>query len=92
MKVDPFKGALVEALPDDQLEVGKSGKWVVKVLMIVTDLLQNGAEDGIFEHPIRKALESAAKIKLFPYDNTNCHVVTWYGRLTKIVSHTWEWQ
>ena len=48
MKVDPFKGALVEALPDDHLEVGKSGKWVVKVLMIVTDLLQNGAEDGMF--------------------------------------------
>ena len=48
IKVDPFKGALVEALPDDQLGVGKSGNWVVKVLMIVTDLLQSGAEDGMF--------------------------------------------
>ena len=75
------------SLLNDHLEFGKSCKRLVGVLMIATDLLQNGAQDGMFRHPIRDALDSAAIIQWFPYDNTHCHVVTWYGPLTKIVSH-----
>ena len=41
----------------------------------------------MFGHPIRDALDSAAVIQWFPYDFTLCHVVTWNGPLTKIVSH-----
>ena len=70
------------SLLNDQLEVGKSGKRLVVVLMIVTDLLQEGAEDGMFGHAILYALDSAAIIQWFPYDNTHCHVDTWYGPLT----------
>ena len=77
----PFPGIL-----NGQLEVGKSSKWVVGVPMIVPDLLHNGEEDGIFGHPFRDPLPSAAMIQWFPY-NTNCHVVTWSGPLTEIVSH-----
>ena len=72
---------------NDLIEVSKSDKRLVVVLMVVTDLLQNGAEEEMFGHPIRDALASAAMIQWFPYDNTNCRVVTWYGPLTKVVSH-----
>ena len=40
--MSPFLG-----LFDDQLEVSQSGKWLVGVMMTVTDLLQNSAEDGM---------------------------------------------
>ena len=43
LKTGPFLSFL-----NDQLEVDKSGKWVVGVLMIITNLLQKGAEDGMF--------------------------------------------
>ena len=75
------------SLLDDQLDVSQRGKWLVRVLMIVTDLLQKSAEDGMFGHTTRDALDSAAIIQRFLTDNTNCHVATWYGPLTKIVSH-----
>ena len=38
------------SLLDDQLEVSQRGKWLVGVLMIVSDLLQFSAEDGMFGH------------------------------------------
>ena len=72
---------------NDQLEVSNSSKRLVRLLMIVTDLLQNGSEDKMFGHPIRDALDSAPLIQWFPYDDTQCHVVTWYGQLTTIVSN-----
>ena len=71
----------------DLLEVSKSGKRLVGALMIITDLLQNGAKDGMFGHPIRDSLARVALIDWFPYNNANCHVVTWYGPPTQIVSH-----
>ena len=63
LMTSPFPGFL-----DDQLEVDKSGKWVVGVPMITTNLLQSGAEDGTFGHPIRDPLASAAMIQWLPYD------------------------
>ena len=59
------------SLVNDQLKVSKSGKWLVGEMMIVTDLLQNGAEDGMFGPPTRDALVSAAIIQWFMYNNTN---------------------
>ena len=50
--------------------------------MIVTDPSQHGTKDGMFGHPVRDALDSAAISQQFLYDNTNCHVVSLYGRLT----------
>ena len=32
-------------------------------------------------------LLQSALIRWFPYDNANCHVVTWYGPLTQSVTH-----
>ena len=55
--------------------------------MIVTDLQQNGAEDRMLGHPIRDSLARVALIQWFPYNNAKCHVVTWYGPLTSVVSH-----
>ena len=80
LMTSPIRGHL-----DDQLEISHSGKWLVGVLMIVTDLLQKSAE-GKFEHPTRDALDSAAIIQRCLCDSTSCHVVTLYGPLTNIVS------
>ena len=65
-----------EAPDNDPPEIGKSGKWLLGVVKIVIDLLQHGAEDGIFGHPPRDALDAAAKIQRFPCANKNWHVVT----------------
>ena len=72
---------------NDLLEVSQSGKRLVGVLMIITDLLQNGAKDWMFGHPILDLLARVALIQRFPYNNANCHVVTWCGPLTQTVSH-----
>ena len=57
LKTSPFPSFL-----NDLLEVSKSGKRLIGVLMIIADLLQNGAEDGMFGHPIRNSLAHAALI------------------------------
>ena len=44
---------------NDLHEVSKSGKRLVGVVRVLTDL-QHGAEDGMFGHPIRDALARAA--------------------------------
>ena len=48
---------------NDPVEVSKSGKRLVGVLMIITDLLQNGAKDGMFGYPIRDSLARVALIQ-----------------------------
>ena len=70
--------------PSQRSEVSKSGKWLVRGLVIVADF-ESGAEDGMFGHPIRDAPDGAATIQRFLY-HKSCRV-TWYGPLTKIVSH-----
>ena len=48
---------------NDPVEVSKSGKRLVGVLMTTTDLLQNGAKDGMFGHPMRDSLARVALIQ-----------------------------
>ena len=81
--VSPFPSLL-----DDHLEVGQSGKRLVGVSVTVTDLFRETANDRMFGHPTRDALDSTAITRLFLYDKTNCHVVTRYGPLAKIVKIT----
>ena len=53
--------------------------------MIVTDLFQNGTENGMLGHPTRDTFDLMAPICRFLYDNAHCCVVTRDGAFTKVL-------
>ena len=54
---------------EDDLEVSQSNEWVIRVLVTVTDLFQNGAEKGI-RYPTRNSFDLVAPSCRFLYDDT----------------------
>ena len=55
--------------------------------MIIANLLQSGAKDWMFGHPIRDLLARVALIQWFPYNNANCHMVTVWTTHLNCQSH-----
>ena len=55
--------------------------------MVVTDLLQDGSEQGMFGHPWRHLQTRAAVVLSLPKSNADCHMITWYGQFTRVVSY-----
>ena len=55
--------------------------------MIVTDLLQNGTEQVMFGHPWRHLSTRAAVVLSHPKSKADCHMITWYGPFTEVVSY-----
>ena len=72
---------------ENDFEVSKGSESVIRVLVIVSDLFQNGAENGMFGHPDRNAFSQVTPISRFLYDDTYSCMVTRYGPLTKILNY-----
>ena len=70
---------------NNYLEVSQSGKRFVGVLVAVTDLFQNSAENGMFGHSTRNSLDLVATICRFLHDDSYCNMITRYGPLSKVV-------
>ena len=58
----------------NDIEISQSDERVIRVLVIGTDLFQNGTENRMFRHPTRDTFELVAPICPFLYDNTHCNV------------------
>ena len=76
-------GPLPGSLKND-FEISQSDEWVIKVLVIIIDLFQNGTENGTFRHPTRDTFGLVIPNCRFLYDDTNCCVVTRDGTFTKV--------
>ena len=61
----PFSGVF-----ENDSEICKSNEGVIRVLVTVSDLFQNGAENGIFGHPTRNSFDLVAPSCRFLYDDT----------------------
>ena len=53
--------------------------------MIVTDLFQSGAENGMFRYPARNTCDLVAPICRFLYDDTHCNMGTRDGTFTQLL-------
>ena len=57
--VELMNGPFPSFLESD-FEVCKSDGWVIRVLVIVTDLFHNGKENKMFRHPPRNTIDLVA--------------------------------
>ena len=64
---------------EDDFEVGEGGERVIRVPMTVTDLLRNGAENGMFGHPTRDSLDFAAASCRFLHDYSDSNMIARNG-------------
>ena len=70
---------------ENNFEVCKSTEWVFRVWVIVTDLFQNGAENGMFERPARNAFAPMLPVSRFLNNNNHTYMVTRYGPLPQVL-------
>ena len=78
----PFSGFF-----QNDVEICQSDEWVIRALVIVTDLFQNRAEHVMFGHPTRNTFDLVAPICRFLNDDTHRCMVTRYGPFTKILKY-----
>ena len=79
--------SLCSSFLQNDFEICQSDEWIIRVLVIVTDLFQNGAENGMFGHAVRNAFAQVTPNCWFLYDDTYSCMVTWYGPFTKILKY-----
>ena len=72
---------------DNLFEVCLGREGFVGVPMVVTDLLQDGTEQGMFGHPWRHLQTRTAVVLSLPKSNADCHMISWYGPFTQIVGY-----
>ena len=80
-----FLMSLFPSLLNDYLEVGQGGKRLVRVLVTVTDLLQDSAEYRMFGHPTRYSLDFVTTACRFLHDDSDCNMITRYGPFSQVV-------
>ena len=72
---------------DDNFEVCECTKWVGRVLVVVIDLFQKRAENGMFAHSTRNAFALAAPNCRFMNNDTYGCMVTRYGPFHQVLKN-----